>query len=203
MTIKFIRMQESLSLTETKTWRAFKSGDRKAFENLLNQFYPLLYNYGQRLVKNSDFAQDCLQDFFIDLWNRRESLDEPQSIKAYLIASYKRRLFKEKERSFWHKRVTDLEDEYDIEVQFNIESYLINNETEHETLVKLKHHLENLSKRQREALYLRFYQELEYDEISQIMAINHHSAINLVYESLKLLRKNWVVSLLFIFKTIL
>lgn len=196
-------MQESLPITETKTWRAFKSGDRKAFENLLNQFYPSLYNYGQRLVKNSDFAQDCLQDFFIDLWNRRESLEEPQSVKAYLVTSYKRRLFKEKKRSFWHKRVTDLEDEYDVEVQFNIESYLINNETEHETLVKLKHHLENLSKRQREALYLRFYQELEYDEISQIMAINHHSAINLVYESLKLLRKNWVVSLLFILKTIL
>jgi len=196
-------MQESLSLTETKTWRAFKSGDRKAFEILLNQFYPSLYNYGQRLVKNSDFAQDCLQDFFIDLWNRRENLEEPQSIKAYLVASYRRRLFKEKERSFWHKRVTDLEDGYDVEVQFNIESYLINNETEHETLLKLKHHLESLSKRQREALYLRFYQELEYDEISQIMAINHHSAINLVYESLKLLRKNWVVSLLFILKTIL
>jgi RNA polymerase sigma factor (sigma-70 family) len=196
-------MQESLSLTETKTWRAFKSGDRKAFEILLNQFYPSLYNYGQRLVKNSDFAQDCLQDFFIDLWNRRENLEEPQSIKAYLVASYRRRLFKEKERSFWHKRVTDLEDEYDVEVQFNIESYLINNETEHETLLKLKHHLESLSKRQREALYLRFYQELEYDEISQIMAINHHSAINLVYESLKLLRKNWVVSLLFFLNTIL
>jgi RNA polymerase sigma factor (sigma-70 family) len=196
-------MQEQLSYMETKTWRAFKSGDRKAFENLLNQFYPSLYNYGQRLVKNSDFAQDCLQDFFIDLWNRRESLDEPQSIKAYLIASYKRRIFKEKERGFWHKRVTDLDDEYDVEVQFNIESYLINNETEHETLVKLKHHLDNLSKRQREALYLRFYQELEYDEISQIMAINHHSAINLVYESLKLLRKNWVVSLLFIIKKII
>jgi len=196
-------MQESSSLTETKTWRAFKSGDRKAFEILLNQFYPSLYNYGQRLVKNSDFAQDCLQDFFIDLWNRRENLEEPQSIKAYLVASYRRRLFKEKERSFWHKRVTDLEDEYDVEVQFNIESYLINNETEHETLLKLKHHLESLSKRQREALYLRFYQELEYDEISQIMAINHHSAINLVYESLKLLRKNWVVSLLFFLNTIL
>lgn len=189
-------MQESQYLTETKTWRAFKSGDRKAFEKLLNQFYPSLNNYGQRLVKNSDFAQDCLQDFFIDLWNRRENLEEPQSVKAYLVASYRRRLFKEKERSFWHKKVTDLDDEYDIEVQFNIESYLINNETDHETLVKLKHHLSTLSKRQREALYLRFNQELEYDEISQIMAINHHSAINLVYEALKLLRKNWVMTLL-------
>lgn len=186
-------MQEPKAQTDTKTWQAFQSGDRTAFENLLNQYYPALLNYGNRLVRNSDFAQDCLQDFFIDLWNRRESLDTPHSVKAYLISSYRRRLFKEKDRSFWHKNVTDLEDEHDIEVQFNIESYLIKNEIEHQTLVQLKSHLATLSKRQREALYLRFYQELEYDEISKIMTINHHSAVNLVYEALRLLRKNWVM----------
>ncbi len=189
-------MPEYLSYTETKTWQAFQSGDRKAFEKLLNQYYPSLLNYGQRLVRDNDFAQDCLQDFFIDLWNRRENLDNPLSIKAYLISSYRRALFKEKTRNFWHRNVTNLNEEHDIDVQFNIETYLINNEIEHETLVKLKHHLSTLSKRQREVLYLRFNQELEYEEISQIMAINHHSAINLVYEALKLLRKNWVMTLL-------
>lgn len=189
-------MQEQLSHIETKTWQAFQSGDRIAFENLLNQYYPTLLNYGQRLMRDQDFAQDCLQDFFIDLWNRRENLDAPQSVKAYLIISYRRALLKEKTRNYWNRNSIDLDDEHDIEVQFNIETYLINNEIEHETLVKLKYHLSTLSKRQREALYLRFNQELEYDEISQIMAINHHSAINLVYEALKLLRKNWVMILL-------
>lgn len=189
-------MQEHLSSIDIKTWKAFQSGDRKAFEKILNQYYPSLLNYGQRLIRNSDFAQDCLQDFFIDLWNRRENLDIPQSIKAYLIASYRRYLLKEKSRNFWHRNITDLAHEYDFEVQFNIETYLINNEIEHETLVKLKHHLSTLSKRQREAIYLRFNQELEYDEISQIMSINQHSAINLVYEALKLLRKNWVMNIL-------
>lgn len=187
-------MQEYLSYTETKNWQAFQSGDRKAFEKLLNQFYPTLLNYGQRLVRNGDFAQDCLQDFFIDLWSRRENIDTPKSVKAYLISSYRRALFKEKTRNFWHRNVADLNDEHDIEVQFNIETYLINNEIEHEMLVKLKHYLSTLTKRQREALYLRFNQELEYEEISHIMSINHHSAINLVYESLKILRKNWVMT---------
>ena len=64
-------MQEYLSNTENRTWQAFKLGDRKAFEKLLNQYYPVLLNYGQRLIRDNDFAQDCLQDFFIDLWNHR------------------------------------------------------------------------------------------------------------------------------------
>ena len=178
---------------EIHIWDAFKSGDRLAFEQLLNNYYPKLLNYGARLVSNRDFAQDCLQDLFIDLWNRRENLNLPQSIHAYLATSYRRRLFQEKERSFWNKKVSDLEDDYEIEVQFNIESYLIHNEIEHETLLKLKHHLSTLTKRQREVLYLRFFQELEYDQISEIMSINQHSAINLVYEALKFLRKNWVM----------
>lgn len=184
------------TISESKIWVAFQNGDSQAFEELLKLFYPALLNYGLRLAKDSDFVKDCLQDFFIDIWNRKENLDIPQFVKAYLMSSFRRHLLREKSRNFWNKNVTDLDQEYDIEVQFNIESYLINNEIEHETLLKLKHYLGTLSKRQREVLYLRFYQELEYDEISQIMSINHHSVINLVYEALKMLRKNWVLSLL-------
>jgi RNA polymerase sigma factor (sigma-70 family) len=182
--------------SDSKLWQSFQSGDRSAFEQILEQHYHAMLNYGYRLVQNKDLAYDCIQDFFVELWNRRQFLDTPQSIKAYLLASYKRRLLKEKGKNFWNKNTTQLNDEIDIEVQFNIESYLINNEIEHETLIRLEKELASLSKRQREALYLRFYQELEYDEISKIMDINHHSSINLVYEALKSMRKNWVMSVL-------
>lgn len=191
----FSKIQELELYSDIQTWQAFQSGDRIAFERLLNKYYSTLLNYGVRLVSNQDFAQDCLQDLFIDLWNRREHLSLPKSINAYFASSYRRRLLQEKERNFWNKKVIDLEDNYDIDVQFNIESYLINNEIEHETLLKLKHYMSTLTKRQREVLYLRFYQELEYDQISEIMSINQHSAINLVYEALKFLRKNWVMSI--------
>lgn len=177
-------------------WQHFKQGDGEAFEALVNQFYPVLLNYGQRLVRDKDFAQDCLQDFFIDLWNRRERLDDVQSVQGYLFLAYRRRLFREKERSPWYKFATELSDDFDFEGQFNIETYLIDNEIEHENLKKLQHHLNSLSKRQREAIYLRFNQALAYDEIAKIMAINHQSAINLVYEALRLLRKNWFLTLL-------
>lgn len=183
-------------------WRAFKQGNSEAFETLVNQFYPVLLNYGQRLVRDKDFAQDCLQDFFIDLWNRRERLDDVQSVQAYLFLAYRRRLFREKERSTWYKFATELNDDFDFEGQFNIETYLIDNEVEHENLKKLQHHLNSLSKRQREAIYLRFNQALAYEEIAKIMAINHQSAINLVYEALRLLRKNWFLALLLAFFTL-
>ncbi len=180
--------------SELAIWQMFKGGDRLAFEQLLHLFYPKLLSYGSRLIQDKTFAQDSLQDFFIDLWNHRQSLGNPNSVKAYLLASYRRKLFKEKGRNFWHRETTTLYDEYDIEVQLNIENYLISNEIEHETLLKLKTELDKLTKRQREALYLRFYEAMEYEEIAQSMEINHHSAVNLVYEAIKLLRKNWILA---------
>lgn len=182
------------SFDDTHLWLAFKNGDRNAFQIILEQYYQTMFNYGIRLAHSKDIAYDCLQDLFVELWNRRDFIDTPHSIKAYLIASYKRRIIKELVSK--KKESNTFDNEAELDVQFNIEAYLINNEIEHETLIRLKQELCNLSKRQREALYLRFYEELEYDEISKIMDISHHSTINLVYEALKMIRKNWVMSLI-------
>jgi RNA polymerase sigma factor (sigma-70 family) len=178
----------------TTVWLAFKAGDRQAFEQLLQMFYPVLLNYGYRLAQDRAFAQDALQDFFIELWNNRQMLGSPGSVRAYLLVAFRHRLFREKGRSFWHKGATSLNEEYEVEVQLSIEHYLINHEVEHETLQRLKAELAKLTKRQREALYLRFYQALDYDQIAQAMGINHHSVVNLVYEAIRVLRKNWVLA---------
>ncbi len=182
-------------LDDTHLWHSFQKGDRKAFEIILEQYYQTMFNYGTRLVQSKDLAYDCLQDLFVELWNRRGFLETPRSIKSYLLASYKRRLIKEV--AYFKKNSNELNEDIEIDVQFNIETYLINNEIEHETLIRLKRELGSLSKRQREALYLRFYEELAYEEIAKIMEISHHSTVNLVYEALKMMRRNWVMSLFF------
>jgi RNA polymerase sigma factor (sigma-70 family) len=186
-------MPKFSNLSETSLWHAFVEGDRLAFEQVLNEYYPMLLRYGKRLAPHSDLAQDCLQDFFVDLWQRRQQLGLPENLKAYLLASYRRYLLRNGKRSFWQRQVVDINDTHDIDVQFSIETYLINNEVEHETLLKLRQQLATLSKRQREAMYLRFTQELEYTEIAKIMNIAQHSVVNLVYEAIKMLRKNWVL----------
>ena len=190
-------MEDKWNSGQDSLWSRFKEGDRQAFDALLKQHYPLLLNYGIRLVSEAGLIQDCLQDFFIDLWNKRADLADVKSIKAYLLVSFRRRLFREKGKNNRLGFVTEISDDYDFDVQFDIETELMAKEIEHENVEKLKFHLDNLSKRQREAIYLRFYQGLEYADIAQMMAINPHSAVNLVYDALKLLRKYWVLPFLF------
>ena len=176
---------------EDAVWEAFKQGDSQAFTDLVNAYYPLLLRYGLRICVKRELVKDCLHNLFIGIWNRRERLEEIRSIKAYLLTSLRRQLYKEVQRSRTTSWSDDLPESYDFQVQFAIESDIIDNETNDEQLLKLRANLQHLSKRQREAIYLRFYQDLAYEDIAQVMAINQHSVVNLVYEALKLLRRHW------------
>jgi RNA polymerase sigma factor (sigma-70 family) len=182
------------SAEETALWQAFKRGDRQAFGSMLDRYYPFLLAYGLRFQKDREFVKDCLHDLILELWNRRENLDDVRLIKVYLLKSMRRKLLRESQRLKWFREANEVTDDYAFEVQFAIESYMISNEVRHEDLMKLRVNLEKLTKRQREAIYLRFNQEMEYEDIAGIMAINYHSAVNLVYEALKFLRKNWFLS---------
>ncbi|GAB3173153.1 RNA polymerase sigma factor [Telluribacter humicola] len=141
---------------EYALWQAFKQGDRNAFAELLNHYYPLLLNYGARLQNDREFVKDCLHDLFIELWNKREQLDDVQQVKFYLLKSLRCKLTRESQRLRWFREAKEVTDDYTFEVQFAIESYLINNEIQHEDLKKLRTQLDK-TKRQREAIYLRFY----------------------------------------------
>ncbi|WP_149240815.1 sigma-70 family RNA polymerase sigma factor [Dyadobacter sp. 32] len=179
---------------EAELWQAFKQGDRQAFGSVLELYYPLLLNYGVRFQKDREFVKDCLHDLILELWNRREKLDDVRMIKVYLLKSLRRKLLRESQRLKWFREANEVTDDYAFEVQFAIESYMISNEVKHEDLMKLRANLEKLTKRQREAIYLRFHQEMEYEDIAGILCINYHSAVNLVYEALKFLRKNWFLT---------
>jgi RNA polymerase sigma factor (sigma-70 family) len=184
-------------------WHAFKKGNRHAFAELVECNYPFLLNYGLRLDKDRDFVKDCIHDLFIELWNSKERLEEVRCAKAYLLKSLRRKLLRESQKIRWFREAKEVADDYAFEVQFTIESYLIQNEIQHEDLKKLQFNLDKLTKRQREAMYLRFYQEMEYDEIAGVMSINNHSAVNLIHEALKLLRKNWFLTTTVIFTQLL
>jgi RNA polymerase sigma factor (sigma-70 family) len=173
-------------------WLSFKQGEEDAFELLMELYYPALLNYGCRFYSDKEFVKDCIQDIFLDLWRTRFTLSYVVEPKSYLLVSLRRRLIREKSKIRWLREAKEIDNEYQFEVQFAIETYLINHEVQHEDLRKLRYSLEKLTKRQREAIYLRFFQELDYADIAQIMSITNHSAVNLVYEALKFIRKNWI-----------
>jgi len=177
-------------------WQALKRSEKAAYEILLKKYYPLVLNYGVRFYKDKEFVKDCVQDLFIEIWNRREYLADVVSVKSYLLHSIRKNIIRESSRLKWFREADKISDDHDFDVEFDIETYLISREVENELLQKLRFELDKLTKRQREAIFLRFNQELSYEEIAIIMDINYRSVVNLIHEAIKAIRKNWFSVLL-------
>jgi RNA polymerase sigma factor (sigma-70 family) len=177
-------------------WQAFKRGERSAFETLLQQYYPMLLNYGVRFYRDKEFVKDSVHDLFVEIWNRREHLSDVVSVKSYLLQALRKNIIRESGRLKWFREADEISEKLNFDVEFNIETHFISREIETETLQKLQMELDKLTKRQREAIFLRFTQDLPYEEIASIMAINYRSVINLIHEAIKSIRQNWFLLLL-------
>jgi RNA polymerase sigma-70 factor (ECF subfamily) len=70
---------------------AFRGGDERAFEALFRDWYGRLADYASRLVGNADAAEDDVQDVFVALWRRRESIPEADKLPAYLFRAVRNR----------------------------------------------------------------------------------------------------------------
>ena len=181
---------------DSMLWQALKRSERAAYEILLKKYYTIVLNYGVRFYRDKEFVKDCVQDLFIEIWNRREYLADVVSVKSYLLQSIRKNIIRESSRLKWFREADKISDDHDFDVEFDIETYLISREVENELLQKLRFELDKLTKRQREAIFLRFNQDLSYEEIAIIMDINYRSVVNLIHEAIKAIRKNWFSVLL-------
>jgi hypothetical protein len=186
----------SNNVDDALLWQAFKRGERSAFETLLQQYYPMLLNYGVRFYRDKEFVKDSVHDLFVEIWNRREHLSDVGSVKSYLLQALRKNIIRESGRLKWFREADEISEKLNFDVEFNIETHFISREIETETLQKLQMELDKLTKRQREAIFLRFTQDLPYEEIASIMAINYRSVINLIHEAIKSIRQNWFLLLL-------
>lgn len=171
-------------------WLRFKSGDAVAFGELAQVHYRALYNYATKFSSDSEFIRDCIQELYLDLWERRSFLSETAFVKSYFLKALRHKLIKESIRM---KRFKEPKELFDIdEADLSIESLIIENEHLNHQIKRLNHIVSHLTKRQQEIIYLRFYQNLENEDIAQIMSLGRQSVANLLYRTIKEIKDIWM-----------
>jgi RNA polymerase sigma factor (sigma-70 family) len=177
---------------DIQAWIALKDGSESALGQLINKFFNTMKNYGYGFVPDEDFVKDCVQEVFIEIWKRRDRVSIPTSVKAYLLSSVRKKVQRE---GFRQKIIKDNnESALDNSLQymdFSAEWSIIEQEKIDEISTKVHKSMNQLPKRQREVLYLQYYQNLSRDEISDIMEINTQSVSNLLQTAFKSFRENW------------
>jgi|ERR1035437_9453890 RNA polymerase sigma factor (sigma-70 family) len=157
--------------------------------------FDTLYNYGKKMTNDSELVKDCIQELFFRIWKNKVDLTSISYIKSYLLKGLRRQILNVLELKYNHVDKVELEDNFLIE--FSHEDYLIQLQNEDGLRNKVINALNQLSKKQRESIYLRYFEELEYSEIAEVMNINLQSVKNNVHRGLDALREIISVSILF------
>lgn len=173
------------STDDTAWWNAFRDGDDEALIRLYQLHLSALYNYGYNLVRQRALVEDAIQDVFLYLYEHRQ-LGEAQNVRAYLMRSLRHRILHLLKRD----DLTDsLADTDTFQIDATLEPAWVQDEADTERSRRLKHLLNQLPKRQREALYLIYYQQLSYPEAAEVMQVDVKSVYNFVYKALTTIRE--------------
>lgn len=179
-------MQSNELVDEKLIWLNFQTGDEKSYAYLFHNYFAKLYHYGLGIHPDHSLVKDCIQELFIKIWHTKENLGQPVSIRNYLFESLKRTILKELAKKKY-KLTTQLSNDYHFEVVLSHELQLIDIQLSEEKLKLLELALKKLTKRQRDAIHLKFYGKLSYEEIADIMGLNIRSVYNLISKALEAL----------------
>lgn len=176
------------SLDDSTLWLSFKKGNDLAFSLIYNKYVQRLYNYGMQACRNRDMVMDCLQEMFTTMWDRREHLADVKSVNFYLIKSFRRMLINRLKTS---KRFSGMDETNEDGFEFSpsFEDVLVESETSLVRNALLKKGVDALTKRQREAVFLRFFNQLSCEEVAAVMNLHVDSVYNLISKAIESLRK--------------
>lgn len=153
--------------------------------------YNALFDYGLNLTNHDeDLIKDCIQDVFAAFWHHRDEWPQIQSVRAYLLVALRNRVTDTHRagRRFVPLLTFPDADESETVVAFSLPDEPITDENA--PARHLARAFEQLPRRQREAVYLRYYGEMDYADIARVMGVKERTVYNLVHEGLQQLRQH-------------
>lgn len=162
-----------------------RSGDTAAMQELYQTYYQYLFGAGFSLCLDRELTKDCIHDLFLNIWVRRERIPQVSSVGAYLRICIRRKIIDLlKKEQLLEQHVSS--EEY--EKQFSYEDVIIAFQTEVETKHKLEKALSQLTKKQKEVIRLRFFENKNFEEIACLLNSEPRTIYNHMYEAMKQLR---------------
>ena len=169
--------------TSAPDWDMYRQGDESAFERIYFAHVNALYDYGLRMTHDAGLVEDCIQDLFFTLWSKRLQIGAVRAVRPYLLVSLKRKIIR--------KRLSEQKKSISVSEYPNKIPVFEPDETEgisEETHRCLQQAFATLSDRQREAIYLKFYNQLTYEEIAEVMSVQVKAIYKLMARAILTLR---------------
>jgi RNA polymerase sigma factor (sigma-70 family) len=172
---------------DKKIWNDFRAGDNQAYTTIYRTYIKQLLAFGMHFSADKELVKDCIQNVFLSIHENRSRLKETDNIKLFLFIALKNSLFRLFEKKKEFSRIETIEPVFSVD--YTIEDQLEEEENDRERKEKILRIFEVLTPRQKEVLYYRYMEEMNFDEIEEIMQMNYQSLRNLIHRSMDKTRK--------------
>ena len=167
-------------INEDKIRQVYASDPKKGFKMLMDKFQEPIYYYIRRLVVSHEDAEDVLQEVFIRVFRHIDQFREESSLSTwmYRIATNESLRLLNSRKDEGVVSAEDVREE--LMGKLKASDYI---DYENELAVKFQEAILSLPEKQRLVFNLRYYDELEYEEIARVLdskvdtlKVNYHYA---------------------------
>ena len=153
-----------MSRTDVQLMLDVKAGDEQSFELLLQRYRTPLVNFLYRMVRSREQAEDLAQEVFIRVYRAREEYVPTAKFTTWLF------------RIATNLALNSLRDHRHQKLEMSIDAPVI------------RRAIEKLPEKQRAAVLLHKYQELDYAEIAKILSCSESALKSLLFRAYEALR---------------
>lgn len=149
-----------------------------------------MYSYGRSLGISDDVLHDLIHDIFLHLFEHQNEIEKGKNEKYYLLRSLKNRFISLKRKEIECEELVETE-EYHFQISVSGLDLIEEEEERKEVAEQIENILQCLTARQREAIYLRYMQGLDYEEIADLFGLTAKSTRNLIYRAIDRMREEY------------
>jgi len=175
---------------ENNIWVEIKNGNKDYLSKIFLEYHDDLFLFAKRFENDEDEVKDLIQELFFKLWKNRKSLNLNNNIKGYLFKSI-RNLFNNK--IIVDKRIIKENIRNEESFKYMQDDFSSNNDISESKKKKLISVLNEIPEKQREAIYLKYFQGFDIQEISEILNINQQSVRNNLHRAMSKLREKMLL----------
>jgi RNA polymerase sigma-70 factor, ECF subfamily len=152
---------------------ALRKGDKQVFEMIFRHYYQRLCNYAGTILNDMDEAEECVQQVFLTVWEKRESNAISTSVKSYLY------------RAVYNSSLNRIKHEKVKQLYAQTEKALEQSELQQE----IQKAIALLPEQCRMVFKLSRFEDMKYSEIATHLNISVKTVENHMGKALKLMRE--------------
>lgn len=179
----------SLEEEHRSYWRDICQGDKEALNSLYNSLYFHLIRFGLKICGDDELVKDCINQIFLNLWDKRKSLSEVEHVRAYLFTTLKHAIADELKHHNTLNTALQKKIKEDQWSELSYEDIITKVQRDEELSRKLQVAIQQLTPKQMELIKLKFFDGLTYEQISLQTSQSIKTAYNTIYDAIKTLRK--------------